>query len=175
MRAEENLTRQGFAVFRPTVNVITSKIGSKSSVTSESLFPRYLFLEVNPDIKYIAPVSSTFGVSKFVKFGDRYAIATENLIAEIKYYMQRQSALVESNVSIKTGDEIYVDGHGFDQVSAIYCNPSGNMRALILMNILGKETKIQVPLTCISKSNTTINVTGKNNAPKIISLSGALI
>lgn len=152
-RAEINLSRQGFTVFRPTINVIKSKIGCQNSVVSESLFPRYLFVQVDPDIKSIAPILSTLGVSGFVKFGDRYAVASDTLISEIRSNIVEQSVLVGSSEAIKKGDEIYVDGHGFDQVKAIYCNPCGNMRAIILMNILGKETKITVPTSCISHTS----------------------
>jgi transcriptional antiterminator RfaH len=150
-RAEINLSRQGFTVFRPTVHVIKQKIGCENSVACESLFPRYLFVQVDPDIKSIAPIVSTLGVSSFVKFGDRYATASEALINEIKSNIDDQSVLVGSSEAIKKGDEIYVDGHGFDQVKAIYCNPCGNMRAIILMNILGKEARIMVPTECMSK------------------------
>ncbi|MES2674931.1 MAG: transcription/translation regulatory transformer protein RfaH [Pseudomonadota bacterium] len=150
-RAEINLSRQGFTVFRPSVQVINQKPGYENSAVCESLFPRYLFVQVDPDIKSIAPIVSTLGVSCFVKFGDRYAIASEALISEIKSNIGNKSVLVGSSEAIKKGDEIYVDGHGFDQVKAIYCNPCGNMRAIILLNILGKEARIIVPNECMSK------------------------
>lgn len=150
-RAEENLTRQGFIVFRPTIDIVKNKIGCQTFLKRESLFPRYVFIKVDPDIRSIAPVLSTYGVVSFVKFGNLYATASDELIDEIKTSIIKQIALAGSRKAIEKGDEIYVDGHGFDQVKAIYCNPCGNMRAIILMNILGKESKLSVPMESISK------------------------
>lgn len=150
-RAEENLMRQGFDVFRPTINVIRSKIGCSNTIKCEPLFPRYLFVNVDPSAKSIAPVVSTFGVASFVKFGDVYAKASDELIVEIKDKVKNLSAIGNEVKEIKAGEEVYVDGHGFDHVKAIYCNPCGNERAMILMKILGKESRLLVPERCLSK------------------------
>lgn len=149
--AETNLIRQGFTVFRPTINMAKTKIGCKTYLKCESLFPRYLFIKVNPEVKSIFPVSSTLGVSTFVKFGDRYATASEDLIEEIKSIVEKQKFLASEREKFKKGDMVYVDGNGFDQVKAIYCNPCGNQRAMILMDILGKESRLRVPMQCVSR------------------------
>lgn len=151
-RAEENLLRQGFDVFRPTIDIVESKIGRQITVKCKPLFPRYIFVKVDPEVKSIAPVLSTLGVCCFVKFGDRYAIAPESLIKDIRSNSASYSSLYIDRQSIKKGDDIYVDGHGFDQVKAIYCNPCGNTRATILMNILGNQSMLLVPNECISKA-----------------------
>ena len=154
-RAEENLARQGFTVFRPTIDVVKERIGQPDLVRSESLFPRYIFIHVDPHTKSISPVMSTYGVSGFVKFGNRYAIATDELIDEILANADTQIYLQQQRDQIKHGDEIYIDGHGFDHVRAIYCNPIGSQRAMILMNILGKSSKLTVPTECISRCAST--------------------
>lgn len=152
-RAEENLARQGFNVFRPTINIVKSKIGRQSYVQCESLFPRYVFIHVNPEITSLAPVKSTFGVAGFVKFGNEYATASESLIDEIKQNINKQISLRNDRETFKQGDDVYVDGCGFDHVKAIYHNPCGEQRAMILMDILGSESKILVPRCCLSKIN----------------------
>lgn len=166
IRAEENLTRQGFHVFRPTINVIKAKIGCENSISCESLFPRYVFIKVNAEVQSIAPVLSTLGVASFVKFGDKYATVSERLINEIKINAEAQAAMAGSTEAIKEGDEIYVNGCGFDQVKAIYYNPCGNMRALILMNIMGKEARLSVPVESISKVVSFPGTKGKDQQAK---------
>ena len=150
-RAELNLARQGFKVFRPTIKVVKERIGRSDTVRCESLFPRYVFIQVDPHTKSIAPAMSTYGVANFVKFGNRFAVAPDQLISEIVANVDTQIYLQEQRDRIKHGDEIYLNGHGFDQVRAIYCNPVGSQRAMILLNILGKEAKISVPTECISR------------------------
>jgi transcriptional antiterminator RfaH len=150
-KAEENLIRQGFDVFRPTINVVKNNIGRQSYVQCESLFPRYVFIHANPEVTSLAPVVSTFGVAGFVKFGNKYATASENLIREIKRNVERHISLWNDHDTLKRGDEVYVDGYGFDHVKAIYHNQSGEQRAMILMNILGTESKLVVPRSCLCK------------------------
>ena len=150
-RAQENLMRQGFEVFRPTIDITLNKIGSRSTIKKESLFPRYLFINVNPEIKSIAPVLSTYGVSSFVRFGNNYATASDELIALIQRKAEEQSLLHEEQNIFKKGDSVYIDGYGFDNVEAIYQNPCGDARSLILINILGKKSRISVPIESLSK------------------------
>lgn len=150
-RAEQNLIRQGFKVFRPVIQVVKSKIGCKDVVRSESLFPRYIFIRVDPEARSISPVLSTFGVSNFVRFGDNYATAPDAMIEEIRSTMEKHKALSARNNALENGDEVYVSGAGFDQVRALYLSPCGEKRAMILLNILGKESHLVVPKEYLTK------------------------
>lgn len=151
-RAEVNLSKQGFEVFRPKIKVERLKVGGGTSARVESLFPRYVFIYVNPKIQSIAPVSSTFGVVNFVKFGGRYATAPDMLIEEIRTHSENQFFSSDCFNTIKEGDQVYVNGNGFNHVKAIYCSPCGSKRAMILMNILGNEQRINVSSRCLSKA-----------------------
>lgn len=150
-KAVENLTRQGFHVFSPTINVGRAKDGHRSNTCFEPLFPRYIFIKVDPEVNSIAPVKSTHGVSNFVMFGGVYATAPDSLIDKIK---SQAASLITVNRSVREfskGDRVNVNGYGFDQVKAIYCCSCGSERAMILMEILGEESRVSVPEKCISK------------------------
>lgn len=149
-RAEVNLIRQGFEVFRPTFDVIKRRTSGKPLVKTMSLFPRYLFIYADPEVQSLSPVISTFGVANFVKFGDRYATAPAELIDEIKRLAEQAEPL--DTQTFKQGEQIFVDGHGFERVSAIYCNPCGDSRSMILMDILGKTSRLSVPTECLNKA-----------------------
>lgn len=151
-RAEENLVRQGFDVFLPTINVVKKRVGRKDIVREEPLFHRYIFLKVNPTITSIAPVISTFGISNFVKFGDKYATLPESLIEEIREYTEQAQGNLNNAYVFKPGDRVFVDGHGFNHVRAIYCNPCGSTRAMILVNFLGGKSKFHVPIEGLTKA-----------------------
>ena len=71
---------------------------------------------------------------------------------KIKLNIDKQITVKIGQNPFKKGDNIYVDGHGFDHVEAIYCNSCGDKRAMILMNILGKESKLSVPTDYLSKA-----------------------
>jgi transcriptional antiterminator RfaH len=150
-KAEKNLLRQGYKVFRPTILATKSKTGQKDCHIFESLFPRYLFVNVDPNIQSIAPILSTYGVARFVKFGDSYAYASDYLINKIKTDVERISRQKETSNLLREGEEILVQGHGFDQVKAIFSNSCGDQRAMILMDILGKQSRLTVPMECLSR------------------------
>lgn len=143
-RAEENLLRQGYQVFRPLIHIATPKIGCRPTVKSESLFPRYLFINVDIHFQSVTPVCSTFGVSSFVKFGNQYATASNDLINKIKQNAGQQILMANTPATMENRDKTFVHDKGIDQVKEIYCNPCGNQRAMILMNIMGRESKLQV-------------------------------
>lgn len=151
-RARENLLRQGFDVYQPTINVVKEKFGCRPRIQCEALFPRYLFIKVDPAVKSIAPVLSTYGVVNFVKFGDRYATADDSLVAEIK---NRTDKIISENNPLeyyKEGDDIFVNGQGFDNVKAIFCSLNGEKRATILMGLLGRESALTVPVEFLSRA-----------------------
>lgn len=146
-KAERNLVQQGFDVFRPVV----PKYSGDTLIKEESLFPRYLFLNANAEVKSLRPVSSTYGVSNFVKFGDDYAIANDHLIDEIKTVMEEHSQERANKAVLRKGDSVLVDSGSLDQLEAVFCNPCGNERAMILINILGRQSKMNVPMKSIRK------------------------
>jgi transcriptional antiterminator RfaH len=151
-RAEINLTRQGFTIYRPTANLTKqAPTGRQTSVKAKPLFPRYLFINVDPEVQSVAPIASTLGVVQIVRFGSEFACASDRLINEIKMYEQKRQTEQDYRDKLVKGDVVFLDTHGFDQIKAIYCNPCGDERAMILMNILGNQSKVSVPLQSLSK------------------------
>lgn len=150
VRAQQNLNRQGFEVFHPQIPAKKKRVRKNIGEKLEALFPRYLFLSANPQQQSLAPVCSTLGVTDFVRFGSRYAVASDNLVSELK---TRASNLLTQSANeslFNPGDDVIVNGHGFDEVEAIYDNPCGDSRAMILLKMLGNESKVKVPMSCIS-------------------------
>lgn len=143
-RAEENLASQGFAVYRPTVDVVKNRVGQKRIVKNESLFPRYIFICIDKHQQSISPVRSTLGVSGLVRFGDTYASASEDLIEEIRENASTRSIHNSDATPFVAGQEVYINGGGLNDVKAIFCKPCGNERAMILISILGRRSQVAV-------------------------------
>lgn len=150
-RAEAHLQRQGFEVFRPTIAVDKSTIESGRRISFESMFPRYLFISADPKVQSIAPVTSTCGVHSFVRFGAHYATASDRLITQLSESADAVTKFVNEGHSLQPGDMVYVNGHGFDRIKAIYHASTGEERALILLDILGKESQVSVPIVSLTK------------------------
>ena len=66
--AEENLRRQGFDTYLPKIQLRRRRRDKWTKVV-EPLFPRYLFIHLEPGVDNWAPLRSTLGVSTVVRFG----------------------------------------------------------------------------------------------------------
>ena len=83
--AEENLQRQGYDTYLPRIRLRKRK-RNKWVDAVEPLFPRYLFIQVDPDQHSLAPVRSTLGVAKLVRFGQLLRPVPESVIDYIRQH-----------------------------------------------------------------------------------------
>ncbi len=81
--AEEQLNNQGYTTYRPLAIREQRRRGKLVKVT-ESLFPRYMFVELDTERDNWSPIRSTYGVSGFVKFGGMPTSAPVGLIESLK-------------------------------------------------------------------------------------------
>ena len=81
--AEEQLNNQGYITYRPLAIRERRRRGKLVKVT-ESLFPRYLFINLNRVDDNWAPIRSTYGVSGFVQFGDYPLSVPDALVEELQ-------------------------------------------------------------------------------------------
>src|SRR5277367_5930729 len=81
--AEVNLRRQGYQVYYPRL-LRPSRIRGRWVDRVASLFPRYLFLNLNVGHQTLGPVRSTLGVSNIVRFGCNYAVVPDLIIENLR-------------------------------------------------------------------------------------------
>lgn len=151
--AVSNLQRQGFTAYSPRIDVARPESGARAPVRSEPLFPGYVFIHVDPEVQSIAPVRSTKGVLRFVRFGAEYASASPDIIDRISCNVIEHSRRMTLKITLQKGERIKVNGSGFSDIDAIFCNPSGAERAVILLSVLGRESEVSVPLEFISRAD----------------------
>ena len=153
-RAQENLQNQGFEVYLPTIS--KEVIRSKSlEAKPEPLFARYLFIQLDQLHSNWFPIRSTRGVHQMLRFGmntDPVKVPNEllELIKEqAKSFGQTTQKIFESNeqVMIQEGPMKGLSG-SFQEIQQ---QASGEIRAMVLIDLLGKLQKIQVPVATLSK------------------------
>ena len=153
-RAQENLQNQGFEVYLPTIS--KEVIRSKSlEAKPEPLFARYLFIQLDQLHSNWFPIRSTRGVHQMLRFGmntDPVKVPNEllELIKEqAKSFGQTTQKIFESNekVMIQEGPMKGLSG-SFQEIQQ---QANGEMRAMVLIDLLGKLQKIQVPVATLSK------------------------
>ena len=109
------------------------------------MFPRYLFLHAITGSHNLAPVRSTQGVVSMVRFGTELAVVPDEVIEAIRRRIQPHTGLVKLEpAKISQGDRVKVFDGPLAGLEGIVQNPSGEKRTIILMELLGRLTKVQV-------------------------------
>ena len=150
--AEENLLRQHFDCFLPmAVNPYQRRTKTQSQ-RIEPLFPRYLFINAIADQQSLGPVRSTRGVCTLVRFGMKLVTVPEVIIQMIHRRMNPESGLVELDpVTVQPGDRVKVFDGPFAGAEGILEEHHGERRALLLMELLGRQTPVEVDALLLQK------------------------
>ena len=138
-RAATNLLNQEIEVFYPKLT--TEKlVKGRRTVKQSALFPSYLFICLESQNGNFLAVKNTRGISGFVSYGANYQIVPTALIEQLQ---SKCSQTVESTMP-KTGDVVSVNNSSFNNIKAIYKEPDGDMRSILLINLLNKQVEMSV-------------------------------
>jgi transcriptional antiterminator RfaH len=143
-RAKENLENQGFEVFLPMLDIQKVRRGKLQTIT-EPLFSRYMFLRLTQQMQDLSVVRSTLGVSQLVRFGQVAAKVPHAWVEA----MRAQPLLKET--LFKSGDKVVLAEGTLKGLEAIYVQPDGELRAMVLIDLLSRphqisyETALLVP------------------------------
>ncbi len=147
--AEENLRCQGYVTYLPFIEQRQRKQG-RYCWALEPLFPRYLFIQLNAGKDDWGPIRSTRGVSSLVRFGGVPAKVPENLIDFTKQREIKRAA--EEKDPFKPGERVRIASGVLSGYEGIFESTSGAERVTLLLNIVGKETRVELPMNLIESS-----------------------
>ncbi len=150
IEAKRQLERQGYTVYLPLLLKAKSKDGKQISAQLP-FFPRYLFIHLTSGIDDWGPIRSTRGVSNLVRFGANVACIPEELIREIQARAGDDGYHHEDPQKLNQGDKINIIDGPLSGYEAIFQARHGKDRALILLDIIGKASKTEVPLASVVK------------------------
>jgi transcription elongation factor/antiterminator RfaH len=109
------------------------------------LFPNYLFVRIRIPEEY-EWVMWTPGVKRFVSFNDVPVPLEQGIVA---YLMQKASpqGVITARSNLKVGQEVRISGGPFDGLAGIIQEPpNARGRVKILMELLSRPMKVEVPL-----------------------------
>lgn len=141
--AKENLARQGFSVYLPLVRQLRRRAGRRIGFI-EPLFPRYMFIRLDTTTDNWSPIRSTFGVSTLVHFGFRPATVPDDLVALLSA-RENPEGLHETGRAPQPGDRVRIEDGPMAGYEGLFLATSGRERVLVLLEIMGKEARVQVP------------------------------
>jgi transcriptional antiterminator RfaH len=146
-RAEENLTRQAFKCYRPAHHVERIQRGRRGT-SLESLFPGYLFIQLDQLNDNWHPIRSTRGVNQLVTFGKQPVAVADELIEQLK---QRLNEKPQESVKLEPGDCVRINSGSYKDLEAIFLSRDGAERIVILLQLLHREHTLSIPISAIEK------------------------
>jgi len=149
--AEAHLVRQGYHVYLPLFHSVQRRQGRYQTLI-EPMFPRYLFICLNASTDNWAPIRSTRGVTSLVQFGGVPAKVPIQLIKLIMEDEQRELTGKPKIPQFKQGENIQILDGVMAGYQGIVAEKNGTKRVTVLLNIVGKSMKVEVPIDSIARS-----------------------
>jgi transcriptional antiterminator RfaH len=150
-QASKNLTRQGFETFLP-LHDITSRKLSRFVNTSKPLFPGYMFIKFDRSESEWYKINNTYGVSRLITFNSLLkSIPTKFVDSLMKRYDLSGKLLPIQK--LKEGDQVAILKGPFANFIATVEKYEADHRIWILMDLMGRKTKIQAPSDALKLSD----------------------
>lgn len=150
--AAENLTRQHYIVYLPYL-AFNKRINKKYQEVTEPMFPRYLFIKLSHTCDDWGPIRSTRGVSDMVRFGGVPAKVPEGLVLLLQQKERAMKNREAPVIDFKIGDHVFISDGVLQGYQGIISETSKKKRVTILLEIMGKATKIDIPVDSIIYSS----------------------
>ena len=152
--AKSNLERQDYEIYYPRV-LQTVRCRQQWREHIRPLFPRYLFLRLDEGGQSLKPSHSTLGVTTIVRFGSRYAIVPDDIIADLQMRADAASGLhrLSADPSLVPGTSVRVLEGPFEGLAGVFECDKGNDRVLVLLKLLGHEARVQVPIHAVATTS----------------------
>ena len=141
--ASTNLKRQGYHCYLPRFEA-SRKARGKLITQVEPMFPRYLFISLDTKNDDWSPIRSTLGVARMVAFGAMPTSVSDTLIQAL---MERENAmglLLPPRREFDEGERVRIFEGPFKDYEAIFLARNSNERVLVLLDILGKESRVAI-------------------------------
>ena len=142
--AEENLLRQNFRVYLPRIRMRQRRRGQWLDAV-EVLFPRYIFIRIDPLRQSTATVRSTRGVVGLVRFGGQPAIVPDAVMAALRQREDVASGMHEDKRRLfSAGEAIKLVDGPLAGMEGMFTQQDGDKRVIVLLELLGKANKVSI-------------------------------
>jgi transcriptional antiterminator RfaH len=150
-KAAKNLTQQGFEIFLP-LDDTTSRKASRFINTSRPLFPGYMFVTFNKTEKEWHKINNTYGVSRLVTFNSILKSVPTTFVESLMMRYDLSGRILPIK-KLKKGDQVKITKGPFVNFIANIEKYETDQRIWVLMDLMGRKTKIQPPLDALQTSD----------------------
>lgn len=149
-KAMRHLSDQGFEVYLPRYLKRRSHARKIERVPSP-LFPRYLFVHFDADRTRWRAIGSTIGVSNLICHGDRPTALPSRVVEQVRA-REDAAGFVRNDgaLALRPGAAIRVVEGPLTDLEGLFEAASDEYRVAVLMSILGRNVRIELPVEAIA-------------------------
>lgn len=157
LKAEEiallNLSMQGFKAFLPRYHRIR-RHARKTDVVIAPLFPRYLFVELDIEQDRFLSVDSTRGVAYLLRQNGCPAPLPSGVVESLLMQADVKEVVPLSSLELfELGMKLRILDGAFAGYQGIYERMTDNERVQLLLEMLGRDIRINIPLHAVAKAS----------------------
>lgn len=141
-RAEENLLRQGFRAWLPSM-LRSRRHARRFDVVHAPIFPGYLFVGLDPAGEHWKRINGTFGVRRLLTQGEKPQLLPEEFVAGLREGMDENGICTPSpRSSLDPGTRVRVVAGPFADCLATVAELAPGDRIRLLLSVLGGEVAV---------------------------------
>jgi transcriptional antiterminator RfaH len=141
-RAASHLVRQGYSIYLPRY-LKRRRHARRIETVSAPLFPRYLFVAIDPMTQRWRAIQSTVGVTRLVCHGDDPAWVADAVISELRSREDgRGYVCLETRPRFARGDKVRVVEGAFEACLGLFEGMADRERVAILLDLLGRKVRV---------------------------------
>lgn len=140
--AIRNLENQDFVSFLPLQEVAKRK-GKEFQHQIQSLFPGYLFVQLDASEGPWCKINSTRGIARLVRLGAEPSVVPDAIIADLMARCDEMGIIRDAG-SLAAGDRAQLTQGPFSGFVATIADIEANDRIYILLDIMGQSTKVSI-------------------------------
>ena len=149
--AAKNLGRQGFETFLP-LNDATARKASRFINYAQPLFQGYMFITFDRTDSDWLKVNNTYGVSRLVTFNSLLKPTPFMFVDKLMEQCDNTGKLLPKK-RLKKGDKVRILKGPFAKFIATVETYEADHRIWVLMDLMGRKTKIQAPSNFLKLSD----------------------
>ncbi len=144
--AFQNLLHQGYEAYLPLL-----RSRGRLARPPAPMFPRYLFIRLTPTRDNFAPIRSTYGVSRLIRFGNHYATLPDDLIASLRAQADEFGVIEHLKDDLVEGSSVRILEGAMAGYEALFCKKVGKERVSLLLNIAERHIRVEVSSLAIER------------------------
>ncbi len=149
-RALAHVLHQGFEAYLPRYLKRRSH-ARRTDWVRAPLFPRYLFVRMNPDVSRWRALHSTVGVSHLVCHGDRPTPIPDPIVDDIRRHEDAKgNVVIGARAALNKGDRVRITEGAMADHVGVFDVPSDTDRVFLLLELLGRQVRVRVPLSAVT-------------------------